>query len=500
MIRKHLITCSFALLCQGPLLLSQTLTMVKDIIPGSGSSDIKEVTISSGRLNFTTLSETSWRMLWTSTGTSTSTELIQSLNPHHLMSMSGRLVYIAVNGGFNGLFGEFIWNIPSTTPTEKFLAPHVPYNYIQTIPVAFATASLVYYSMNDGVNGHELYLLRRSSALSNAVGSAPPVQSSDGWDYMGMVRDMNPGLGGSDPANFTELNGKVYFAANNGTAGRELWVTNGTSTGTTMVMDINPGANSSNISPFVAMGGMLYFTAHTEFSGRELWRTDGTTAGTIQVRNINTKQPNGLVSPTAPSSGSNPANLFAWNNKLYFSANNGSNGSELWSSDGTAAGTVLLKDINPTVNSDPKCFSGYAVKGLVNGVSVNKNYLAFAANDGVNGEELWRTDGTAAGTLLLKDVKAGVQGSSPTELVSLTTTAGLWDGTYYYSAIGGANGRELWEFKATTGAHRKISPAVAPNRDPLAQATNFPWVVLNNAMYFYANYDSNGGELWKLTR
>src|SRR5207244_3151648 len=76
----------------------------------------------------------------------------------------------------------------------------------------------------------------------------------------------------------------------------------------------------------------------------------------------------------------------AMNGVLYFSATDAAHGDELWRSDGTAAGTYLLKDIRPGIGkSAPRSFT--AVGGA----------LFFAANDGADGFELWKTDGSAAG-------------------------------------------------------------------------------------------------------
>jgi len=512
----------FALSCS-----AQTLTLVKDINPSSASSLITSPQIWGDRAFMGATTATAGTEPWSTNGTTTTQTMdiwpgVQNSNPRFHTVFMDHLVFSARK---NGAMGDRLYAIPKASATIHEVVPiNFPGAYggekATEILGLYAHQNKLYVATNANGTGAELHVWQTTpgpqfmtgayGGVGNAGNAGSPLGALGGalggaytptkdWYWLGIIRDINPN-GGSDPEAFITFNDKVYFTADNGTNGREQWVTDGTSIGTSLVKDINPGAVSSGINGFVIMGSKLYFTATTASHGSELWFTDGTTAGTLLVKDINTKKASTLVSVTGPTQGSSPKGLTVWSNKLYFSADNGTNGNELWVSDGTAAGTTMIKDINATGNSDPKCFSGYAVKGLVNGVSVNKVYLAFAANDGVNGEELWRTDGTAAGTVLLKDLKAGSGGSSPTELVALTTTTGLSDGTYYYSAIGGTNGRELWEFKATTGAHRKIAPAVAPNADPLGKANNFPWVVMNNAMYFYANYDSNGGELWKVTR
>ena len=85
-----------------------------------------------------------------------------------------------------------------------------------------------------------------------------------------------------------------------------------------------------------AVGSTLYFRAYDVTNGYELWKSDGTSSGTVMVKDIN-----------SGSSSSFPYDLTAVGNTLYFQANDGTNGEELWKSDGTASGTVMVKDINP---------------------------------------------------------------------------------------------------------------------------------------------------------
>src|SRR5262249_27563073 len=118
------------------------------------------------------------------------------------------------------------------------------------------------------------------------------------------------------------------------------------------------------------------------------------------------------------------------NGTLFFTASDGSHGQELWKSDGTAAGTVLVKDINPGSNgSNPTSLTN------VNGT------LFFTANDGSHGQELWKSDGTAAGTVMVKDINPGSSAygnSSPTDLTNV-------NGTLFFSAYDAAHGGELWK-------------------------------------------------------
>ncbi len=126
----------------------------------------------------------------------------------------------------------------------------------------------------------------------------------------------------------TAVGNTLYFRANDGTNGYELWKSDGTANGTMMVKDINNGSGSSYPYQLTAVGTTLYFQANDGTNGYELWKSDGTANGTMMVKDIN----NG-------SGSSDPSHLTAFGNTLYFRANDGTNGTELWKSDGTATGT-----------------------------------------------------------------------------------------------------------------------------------------------------------------
>ena len=111
-----------------------------------------------------------------------------------------------------------------------------------------------------------------------------------------------------------------------------------------LVKDVNRLGKSSNPGPVIEVNGTLYFSAYDDNNGVELWKSDGTAAGTVLVRDIRT----GL-------NGSTPQLSTNVNGTLYFRANDGSNGNELWKSDGTSAGTVLVRNIRSGLSSsDPQ--------------------------------------------------------------------------------------------------------------------------------------------------
>jgi ELWxxDGT repeat protein len=117
----------------------------------------------------------------------------------------------------------------------------------------------------------------------------------------------------------TNQNGLALFAANDGSNGNELWRSNGQFPGTVLVKDINPGGGNSNPANFFNHASTLFFAADDGTSGTELWKSDAFTPGTVLVADIN---------PGAGSS--SPAFLSAAVTTLFFAANDGSSGIELW--------------------------------------------------------------------------------------------------------------------------------------------------------------------------
>src|SRR5262249_13319240 len=160
--------------------------------------------------------------------------------------------------------------------------------------------------------------------------------------------DTNPF--GPRPSGLAAVGGTLFFAANDGVHGTELWKSDGTEAGTVLVKDINP--NSAYGFPVASYphslthaGRTLVFAAHDGTNSLELWKTDGTAARSALLKDTN---------PGGGNNGSLPNRLTAVNGTLYFTAFVPDTGIELWKSDGTAAGTVLVKDINPgSASSNP---------------------------------------------------------------------------------------------------------------------------------------------------
>lgn len=281
-----------------------------------------------------------------------------------------------------------------------------------------------------------------------------------------LLKDINPGNAGSSYFNSTNVNGVLYFRPNDGIHGDELWKSNGTAAGTVLVKDINPGAAGSELQEFANVNGVLFFRANDGVHGTELWKSDGTEAGTVMVKDIRPGQ-----------DGSIETGFFVSNGSVYFQANDGIHGNEPWKSDGTEAGTILLKDIYPGVvpsgfnagmpyNSNPDNFTS------ANGI------VYFAASGGSETHEVWKTDGTVTGTMIVQDVYSGIQGYTLTNFITL-------NGDLYFTVYAGASGNELWKSDGTAGGTELVKAM------PGGNFSNHI-TVMNGALYFL-----EGDGLWK---
>jgi ELWxxDGT repeat protein len=236
------------------------------------------------------------------------------------------------------------------------------------------------------------------------------------------LADLTPGNGPSGPAHFEAFQGRMFFSAQAAGVGRELFVSDGTPAGTVLFADLFPGASSSHVADLVSCDSLLFFRAQASAAtGTELWVSDGTAAGTAMLPQI-------VAGPQSPAI----TDMVGTNGRLFLFVDDGVHGRELWTSDGTAAGTHLVVDLMPGLGHGVQQGSLYRLPGT--------QTVAYVGSDGQDGLQLWRSDGTAAGTTRL-----GLMGTRPGSgamVARSLTLAG--DLLFFVGGVEGASGEELW--------------------------------------------------------
>jgi ELWxxDGT repeat protein len=332
-----------------------------------------------------------------------------------------------------------------------------------------------------------------------------------------LVQDIHP-TGSGDPSGFQELNGKIYFNADDGVNGRELWSHDPGSNTTQMVFNIGPGSTGglnanfdNNNGPACVLNGKLYFSANDGTNGLELWAYDGVTTPAM-VADIN-----------PGSVGSDLANLLVHNNKIYFGATNPTVGDELFVYD---PATNIAQSVT-NIEAGP----GSAFPGKI---TVFNNKLYFSAYTSTLGAELYMYDPTTNTTSLVADISTGPTNSTPDDLMvadnklyfsAMTATygrelysysgtglpvrltdlnAGIGDGIYsisrelfngkiYMAADNGTSGLELYAFDITNNTAQLVYEIEPGSGSSYADG----FVNYANKLYFAAGTSTTGSELWK---
>lgn len=376
------------------------------------------------------------------------------------------------------------------------------------------------------------------SATSNSTGRELWV--SDGTlNGTNLVKDINPN-GDGDPRRLTVVNNVLYFTADTPDEGRELWKSDGTEQGTVLVKDILTGVGDGVVSsyePFKILNNKIVFVANVMgiSNGPYIFESDGTATGTNPIA-TNVKVDFSLYvefdmvihnetlyfeasKSTGTSIGkelwkwnkdnlnsdailikdiraglssSNPSEMTAFNNEIYFVADDGNFGKELWKTDGTETNTRLVKDIRLGGLSS---FSNYAK------FKVFKNKLFFTANDGTHGREIWVTDGTEQGTKLFIDINATSnqysieEGDITQQLFFVFNDKMYFKATNSFSASNFPNNLEPWETDGTIQGTKMIAD-LNPNGNSIHIYNAF--FTYNNKLFFTGIdfNDNTKGNLW----
>jgi ELWxxDGT repeat protein len=401
------------------------------------------------------------------------------LEPESIFALNGRVYF----SGLDAKHGRELWQSDGTlagtyrlSDIDKGPANSYPRDFL------VKDGRQIIFNAETRQMGYELW---RYDPQSNR----PPVQ---------LVKDADVTTDSSAPRQFVKAGPKLYFTAADDHAIRRLWVSDGQSdthivpglpqdpndyiafgdallySSTQGLHRIEPdGGLSMLLSGPAALflfrsGDVVYFSSYDYVSNRfGLWKTDGTPGGTVQLAQLY-EATGGVLGPLSFTSAGN---------KVYFISKDPTTGAEPWVTDGTPQGTHLVADINP---------------GPGNGIStfiVFHDTFYFQGNDGVHGRELWKTDGTSAGTVRITDLSPGSGSGVVSVPMAVTPNTILFSGVNPQTL----HGSVLWKSDGTAAGTLPVLTSDGGFVPNPAAGTTF-----GTAYFFQAIEPDTGRELWRM--
>lgn len=280
------------------------------------------------------------------------------------------------------------------------------------------------------------------------------------WTYDGetlsLVADLYDGSSGADFEDIVRFNDKLYMSAEvlwqEVDYGAELVEFDGENI---KIIDVNDGSSSSTPRHLTVFDGNLYFNADDGITGRELWKYDGSNLS--QAADIYAGEGNS----------SEPEDLIVYKGILYMQAEDEVDGKELWSYNGTSA--TRVSDLNP--GSGDAYLSNMTVAG-------DKLFFRLQMNESV--DVLYSYDGTSLNEIELVDEGGN---SNPSNLVE-------YNGTLVFTGSDGINGEELWQYDGTDVTMFEVN--VGAGSADIVEFFEF-----QDELYFGADDGTTGSDLWK---
>lgn len=424
---------------------SNTLSQPKQLIAATSDNSDSLVYFSAAPQNGT-------RLLYSTNGDPLSATLVNGFNgsiyyDQNSIQYNGSQDLINVNGIIY-FFGS------STTQQGSGLYKFDLNSRDSLIPVQISSLPNSYFQNLAEVNGAIFFTVSISPNL-------PQLWKSDGTSSGNTL--LKNDLKNVFPANYHQLsaNGYLYFSANG-----ELWKSDGTVSGTVLIKDMSPVKDFYSPEALTSVDSKVFFSALDDIHGAELWQTDGSVNGTSLVKDIN-----------QTSTGSSATfGVTSLNETILFSAFDSKDGNyKLWKSDGTNSGTNLINDTIYT----PKTYYSNPVN-VINLPLVTKNNQAYFLGSSPSGSGLYKTDGTVAGTVLIKDFTGIAKNST-----RITATGNL---VYFYIYNTSTTKYELWRTDGTE-ANTYVIKNDFNNPDNVE-------LVSAGTLLFFIKYAYNANSLW----
>lgn len=417
-----------------------------DINPGTGSSYPATFTVAGNRMFFRADHGDNWRELWVSDGTAAGTRFIRRFadNIGYLTALGSNVVFT----GNDGVGGRELWSSDGTAAGTRLVKDFRGTYDAEPWPIAFQSDRMFFEAIHSGSNGERIFLTDGTTAGTKAL---PKIKTNSSYEYL-------------YSAGF--LNDLLLFSAEDASGDYELWKSNGTDAGTVRIKDIRPGAASSLPNAFNQLGSFACFFANDGVHGNELWRTDGTEAGTV------------LVKDAVPGTdGLAPAKVVKTASQMFYTVTKGT-GVELWRSNGEEAGTLALASFN------------FAIPHL----TASGGLIYFLVRDDefeFRKYALWRSDGTPEGTFKLTVFYNGLMDTNFNRYAILTGSDGL---AYvamppYFPSDPGI---DLWRSDGSVAGTRKIL-----SHPTLKLAPHSPGLVPREGGIYFWLQDAQGNQLWR---
>ncbi len=410
--------------------------MVADVLPGR-SPWLGDLIDAGGVLFFTADDGVHGLELWTSDGTTDGTHLVKDIAP----GTGGSFARFLATSGQRLLFGVTY----GTNGSEPWVSDGTEAGTVQVAALRVGAANAIDLDYDPLLSGADAAPAPQGGflfAADDGTGTAL-------WYTDGLAGGSTTRLAGaSSPHEMAVFQGSVYFAASDPAAGVELWKSDGTAIGTARLKDLEPGSNGSDPRELTVAGNLLYFHAKTSFYGALLWKTNGTAIGTVGVAAI---APNaGDAFPVTPGLPSR-YQLSALGNDLIFFARDAST-LGLWHTDGIY--TTKLTD-----------------SGLPDFITLIAKGLQTAGGKALFliGSEIWSSDGTAAGTRRIRDAAVSTSSLLVTNGKlsprSMSPLAG--DGSLFFPATNGASPNlQPWRTNGTPASTSQITTLPIDESNP----------------------------------